>query len=421
MTKIRRFPTVVFAALCASCSSTDTTDRPAAFTGATVWDGTGAAPVSDATIVVRDGRVVSVESAGAVPRGAQVVDLAGMYVTPGLINAHGHVSGSWADDTVEDEVERVRANLDLLARYGVTAVNSLGDEPPVLAARDAASPLDARARLFAAGPAITDFTTDGARAMAIENADDGVDWLKIRVDDNLETSPKMPWDAAQAVFDVADMRDLRVATHLFYLDDAKRLLEMGTGLLAHSVRDVDVDDEFVTQLRASGVCYVPTLMREVSAFTYAERPSFFDDPFFNANAHAGQLARVSEPAFMSAMATSDMATGYRAALEVALRNVKALSDAGLPVAMGTDAGPAGRFPGYFEHMELWMMVDAGLTPEQALMSATSVAASCLGADDIGTLEAGKWADFIVFGDDPLADIRATRSLEAVYIGGSAVN
>jgi len=119
--------------------------------------------------------------------------------------------------------------------------------------------------------------------------------------------------------------------------------------------------------------------------------------------------------------SSATAAGYRVALEQALRNVKVLSDAGLPIAMGTDAGPAGRFPGYFEHLELWMMVDAGMTPEQALLSATSVAASCLDVDDIGTLEAGNWADFIVFAEDPLEDIRATRSLEAVYVAGNAVN
>ncbi len=68
-----------------------------------------------------------------------------------------------------------------------------------------------------------------------------------------------------------------------------------------------------------------------------------------------------------------------------------------------------------------MMVDAGLTPEQALLSATSVAAGCVGDDDIGTLEAGRWADFLVMSEDPLEDIRATRSLERVFIAGMEVN
>jgi imidazolonepropionase-like amidohydrolase len=168
------------------------------------------------------------------------------------------------------------------------------------------------------------------------------------------------------------------------------------------------------------VCYVPTLTREVSTFVYAERPDFFDDPFFTASANQAEVARVSEASFSERMAQSPTAARYRVALSQAMANVKTLSDAGLPIAMGTDAGPEARFPGYFEHLELWMMVDAGMTPAQALGSATGVAASCLRADDIGTLEAGKWADFLVLGEDPLQDIEATRSLERVFIAGGEV-
>jgi imidazolonepropionase-like amidohydrolase len=196
---------------------------------------------------------------------------------------------------------------------------------------------------------------------------------------------------------------------------------MGTGMIAHSVRDADVDDRFVAQLRSSGVCYVPTLTREVSTFVYAERPEFFDDAFFTRDANPDQLERVSDPAFMEAMAESRAAAGYREALDVARRNLKRLSDGSVRIAMGTDAGPAGRFPGYFEHMELWMMVDAGMTPEQALLSATGTAASCLGIEDIGTLTPGAWADFLVLDGDPLENIRATATLDRVYIAGRAID
>ena len=421
MLKTRSFPIALAAALCASCSPALPDVPTTAFTGATVWDGTGADPISDATIVVQEGRIVSLESGGDVPRGADVVALDGFYVIPGLVNAHGHVSGLWADESVTGDVERVRGDLELFARYGVTTVNSLGDGEAVIAARDAATPMDTRARLYAAGGVIAEYDAESARAEAVARVEQGVDWLKLRVDDNLGTSPKMPWEAVQAVLDVADERGLRLATHLFYLEDAKRLLDMGTDMIAHSVRDVDVDEAFVEQLRASGVCYVPTLTREVSTFVYADRPDFFDDEFFARHAHAGEVERVSQPDFMERMAASPAAAGYRVALEQALENVKALSDAGIPIAMGTDAGPAGRFPGYFEHLELWMMADAGMTAEQVLRSATAVAAECLGDDDVGTLEVGKWADFLVLGEDPLDDIRATRSLLAVYVAGNGVN
>ena len=405
------------AVLAASCTAQVPTT---AFTGATVWDGTGAPAVENATILVREGRVVSVEEDSQPPRGAEVVDLQGRWVIPGLIDAHGHVSGRWAPASVTDTLERVREDLRLFARYGVTTVNSLGDDANVIAVRDAATGSEPHARVLAAGPVITDHDPEAARAAATANADAGVDWLKLRVDDNLGTTEKMPWDAVQAVLDVSEARGLPLATHLFYLEDAKRLLDMGTGLVAHSVRDVDVDQAFIDRLRETGVCYVPTLTRELSTFVYAERPEFFDDAFFTRYASQEEIARVSDPDFMQEQAESPAAAGYRDALAQAMENVAALSDAGARIAMGTDAGPAARFPGYFEHLELWMMVEAGLTPEQALRSATGVAAECIGDDDAGTLVPGRRADFLVLGQDPLADIVATRSLERVYVAGTEV-
>lgn len=421
MSTDRILPLLIALALASTACEPSTSVPVTAFTGATVWDGTGAGAVADATILVREGRIVSVEASGEVPRGASEVDLGGAYVIPGLVNAHGHVSGLWASDEVTGEIERVRGDLELFARYGVTTVNSLGDGADVLAARDSASPTDPRARLLAAGPVVDDFEAEGARQRAIVNAVAGADWLKLRVDDNLGTTEKMPWEAVAAVMEVGAERGIPVATHVFYLDDAKRLLEMGSDMIAHSVRDTAVDEAFVAQLRTSGACYVPTLTREVSTFVYADRPDFLDDPFFSRHAHPGQVARVSDPEFMRRVAESPSAAGYREALEQALANLAVISQAGLPVAMGTDAGPAGRFPGYFEHLELWMMVeDAGMTPAEALHSATAVAARCARAEGVGTLEAGNWADFLVLRKDPLQDIRATRSLERVYIAGSEV-
>ena len=101
-------------------------------------------------------------------------------------------------------------------------------------------------------------------------------------------------------------------------------------------------------------------------------------------------------------------------------NLKKLSDAGVRIAFGTDSGPAGRFQGYFEHMEMEYMRDAGLSPEQILISATGEAASCLCLPEVGTLEKGKWADFLVLGSDPLADISHLRDIESVWIGGSQI-
>jgi len=101
--------------------------------------------------------------------------------------------------------------------------------------------------------------------------------------------------------------------------------------------------------------------------------------------------------------------------------LKTLSDAGIPIAMGTDTGPAARFQGYFEHGELALMVEAGLTPMQAIVASTSSAAQCMEVDaDLGSLEAGKWADFLVLGANPLDDIANTKTLETVYVAGNVV-
>ena len=414
MTTLRTLPALALALL---VSGVPLDAQVVAYVGATVWDGTGSAPIRDATMLVENGRITAIATAGEVPSGAQIVVLESKFVIPGLINTHGHVSGRWAAEGITDEADRIRGDLELFAKYGITTVNSLGDGEAVIAVRDAASPMDPRARLFAAGPVIAARDPAGARAAAIANADAGVDWLKLRVDDNLGEGQKMPWDAVQAVLDVGAERGLRVATHLFYLEDAKRLLEMGTGMIAHSVRDTSVDDEFIASLIETGVCYVPTLTREVSTFVYAQRPGFFDEDFFTELADEREIARLSEPAFMERMRQSPAAAGYRVALVQALRNLKTLVDAGAPVTFGTDAGPGGRFPGFFEHQELSLMVGAGLEPEQALLAATSRAAACLGLDDVGTLEVGKWADFIVLASTPLNDITNTQTLEQVYVAG----
>jgi imidazolonepropionase-like amidohydrolase len=100
--------------------------------------------------------------------------------------------------------------------------------------------------------------------------------------------------------------------------------------------------------------------------------------------------------------------------------MKKVFDAGVPVAMGTDTGPPQRFQGYFEHLELEYMVNAGLTPMQTIVASTSTAAKAVKAPDIGTIEPGKWADFLVLGANPLDDIKNTRKLESVWVAGSRV-
>jgi imidazolonepropionase-like amidohydrolase len=394
-----------------------------AFTSVRLIDGTARAPIPNATLVVRDGRIVAAGANVTVPAGAERVALAGKTVIPGLINAHGHVGDTVGLAGGRYSAENVMRDLRLYAAYGVTTVFSLGgDQAAGFAARDTqTTPALDRARLFVAGPVLAPKTPDEARHLVDQDAAMKVDIVKIRVDDNLGTTPKMAPEIYRAVIDEAHKKGLRVAVHLFYLADAKSVLDAGADFIAHSIRDADVDAEVIAALKKRDVCVCPTLMREVSTFIYESTPPFFADPFFQKHADAQTLAALQEPARQEAMKTSPAAQRYKTALEVASRNLKKLSDAGVTIAMGTDTGPPARFQGYFEQMELELMAKAGLTPRQVLASATRDAARCLKIDkDVGTLEGGQWADFVVLNADPLADIKNTRSIADVYIAGNRV-
>jgi len=383
-----------------------------AFTGLRLIDGTDRGPVANATVLVRDGRIVGAGANVAVPAGAERIALTGKTVIPGLINAHGHVN-------VPDR------DLKTYAAYGVTTVFSLGgnDEGKWTALRDGQSNASLnRARIFLAGPVLAPKTPEEARQQVAANQAMKVDVIKIRVDDNLGTTPKMAPEIYRAVIDEAHKRGLRVAVHLFYLADAKAVLDAGADFIAHSVRDADVSPDLIATLKAKNVCVCPTLMREVSTFVYESTPAFFSDPQFLAHADMQWVNQRKDPAFQAKMAKDTSAQQYKKALEVASRNVKKLSDGGVSIAMGTDTGHAGRFQGYFELMELDLMAKAGLTPKQILQSATRDAARCWRVDkELGTLEAGKWADFVVLDADPLADIGTTKKISDVYIAGNKVS
>jgi len=382
-----------------------------AFTNLRLIDGTNRAPISNATILVSDGRILAAGPASSVtiPPGAQRIPLDGKTVIPGLINAHGHVNNPERD-------------LKTYAAYGVTTVFSLGGENAShIAARDTQSTASLnRTRIFAAGPVLTPRTEAEAREMVAKNQAMKVDMIKIRVDDNLGTTQKMAPELYRAVIDESHKRGLRTAVHLFYLSDAKAMLDAGADFIAHSVRDTDISADVIGTLKSKNICYCPTLMREVSTFVYDSTPEFFSDPLFLKYSDAQQIARLKEP---DPNAARNNTTGqrYKAALEVASKNLKKASDSGVTIAMGTDTGPAGRFQGYFELMELELMAKAGMEPRQILASATIDAARCWKVDkDLGTLEAGKWADFIALDADPLANISNTRKISDVFIAGNRV-
>ena len=394
-----------------SAATDDGAGSVKAFVGARIIDGTGKPAIEKATLLLRNGRIEAVGTSVKLPAGAQRIDASGKTIIPGLISGHSHVSDA--------------SQLATYAHYGVTAIFSLGGDKEI-EIRDQVraaeqTPALTHSRLFIAGPVVVSITPEDARKAVDDLAAANTDIVKFRLDDNLGAGRKMSPEVYSAIFEEARKKGMRVAVHVVYLADAKAVLRLGADYIAHSVRDSDIDDEAIALLKKNNAFYCPTLMREVSTFIYPERPAFLSDPLFLKWADPRDLARVQDAAFLDRMRNDRGGQWYKEHLPVALRTLKKVSDAGVPVVMGTDSGPAGRFQGYFEQMELEYMTQAGLTPMQTLAAATSSAAKFAhAADRIGTLEPGKWADLLVLDANPLDDIRNTRKIDSVWIAGNRV-
>lgn len=396
-----------------------------AFVGARLYDGRSAEAIENAVLVVSDSRITAAGPPSRVrpPAGAQIVNLSGKIIIPGLISTHVHVSGVRGVHPADYSDENTLRQLVLYARYGVTTLWSLGGEQEaVWKARESQniSTLD-RARVYLSGPVISARTAEQARQMVADVAARKPDIIKIRIDDNLGRVTKMAPEVYRAVIDEAHKRGLRVAAHIFYLEDAKDALRAGVDFIAHSVRDREIDDEFISLMKKRDIPYCPTLTREISTFIYESTPAFFSDPFFLREADREVVAQLTNPERQRAMSQDPGSRGYKAALPIAKRNLKKASDAGLLVVMGTDSGAfANRFQGYFEHLEMEMMADSGLTTAQILRAATSDAARAMRVEGVGAITSSAWADFIVLERDPIRDIRNTRSIHSVWIAGNQV-
>jgi imidazolonepropionase-like amidohydrolase len=406
----------------------------------TLIDGTGRAPAADSAMVVIDGRISRVGPTAQLksPPGAQVVDLMGKYVIPGLIDNHIHlaiVNGLQQDIKYYTEANAER-QLRTYAAYGVTAVQILGTDKDLifpLRAKQRAGRPD-MARVFTAGQGLVykgsyggvaglnkPITNAAEAVQAVdEQAAKGVDVIKLWVDDELGTLPvRMPADVSKAIIDEAHRKHLRAIAHIFYLQNAKTLLDQGVDGFAHTVRDQPVEQALIDGMKQRGVWQLAgTLSREAS-FTYAKLP-FLDDPFFNRAVSPDLVAQLESPQRQAALTKAPGFPKYKEIFADAMRNFSTEAKAGVKYGMGTDSGPPARFPGYSVHWELSLMVQAGLTPMQALTAATSSNASFMGAKDLGTIEPTKWADFIILDANPVADIKNTRSIRAVYIAGRPV-
>jgi imidazolonepropionase-like amidohydrolase len=421
---MRGFSFVLLAALTISVSAQQT-GATLALVGARVIDGTGAPPIANVTVLITNGRIERVGPAASlkIPAGATRVELAGKTVIPGLINAHGHLGNGDRALTVYDQIIQ---QLQLYPKFGVTTVYALGDDGvhSVRVTRENNNGPLTRARVFVSGARATAGTIEAARKTIADRHALGVNIIKTGIGEG-NNGDDMRAEVYTALIDEAHRRELRVAAHLVNLADAKGLVNAGLDVIAHSIRDDDVDADFIAELKRRNVGYIPTLTRDLSVFQYESTPEYINDAFFlrGLPLYAANIARVKDPALHAKIKANPGTARARQQFDQALRNLKLLSDRGVMIAMGTDSGTGtGRWQGYFEHVEMELMVTAGMTPMQTLVAATGNAAKVMRIDgELGTLQPGKRADFVVLSADPLADIKNTRTIESVWIDGRRID
>jgi imidazolonepropionase-like amidohydrolase len=414
-------------------------------------DGNGGKPLEHVDVVIRGERIAAVapgasHAAAARAESANIVNLSGRTLLPGLISDHSHLgmtNGTKAGG-VNQTPENILRQLRQYEAYGITTVTSLGLNQQSF--YDLAPKLHAGALpgadLFGAdrGFGVPDGAPPGsmgildtqvyrprneeeARQEVRETAARHPALLKMWVDDFHGQMPdKLSPPMYEAIIDEAHRQGLRVAAHIFYLEDAKRLVADGVDVLAHGVRDVPVDRDFIDAMKSHHVWYIPTLGLDEAFYLFAEHPELASDPVLAHALQSALAAQFADPAWRQKVLsdTKKLATDQSAAA-MNLRNVKTLYDAGVRVGFGTDSGATPlRVAGFAEHHELALLVKAGLTPVQAIGTATKNAAALLHLDDRGVIEPGKLADLIVVDGNPARDIADVDKIEAVWHRGRKV-
>ncbi len=379
--------------------------RVTVFEGARLIVGDGSAPIEDGAFIVDGTRFLQVGRTGQiqVPAGAARVDLRGKTVMPAVIDAHTHFAV-----TREALVDRLQRK----AYYGVGMVMSLGQDTGDVAFQVRGETIPNAARLRTAGRGLTMpepgrseaayWVTNEAEARTAvrELAQRKVDIVKIWVDDRDGKYKKLTPELYGAIVDEAHKHELRVTAHIFTLEDAKGLLRAGIDAFAHSVRDRDIDDEFMTLIRQRpAVVLVPNL---------PNRGVATDLSWLSDSVPADELKKLQ-----AAATTRPPAQEF---FGIQARNLVKLHAAGVRIALGTDGDVS-----WAHHLEMEDMVAAGMTPAQVIVAATRNAADLLGVTDTGVVANGKSADFLVLDASPLDDITNTRRIAAVYLRGTAVD
>jgi imidazolonepropionase-like amidohydrolase len=418
------------------------------FEGARLITGNDGPPIESSAFIVQNNQFTRVGRKGdvALPQGASRVDLTGKTVMPAIVDAHGHLGFLNAVTGTMSKANFTRENyVDHLQRYayhGVAATISTGTDMGELAYQLRSEIIPDASRILTVGlglawpgsgptdPSRNDVpyavtTVAEARKAVQDLAPHKPDFVKIWVDDRNGRAKKLTPELYQAAADEARRHNLRSIAHVFDLEDAKGLVRAGIEGFLHSIRDSEVDTEFITLAKQRNIWITPNLggINRASLIRANGTPAWFDDPL---------VAETIAPALISerARAYEDQArarqSGRGAAAPAAqafdATNVRKLRAAGVRQVLGSDTGGDNRrWYGLMTLVEIENMVSAGFTPAEALVASTRESAKVLGLTQLGTVATGKSADFIVLDANPLDTIANVRRINRVYLRGKEVD
>lgn len=422
------------AAICVSLGLCSAQRQPAklAITNVTVIDPASPAPIANAVVLVEGNRIRRVASSSQVevPAGATVIDGKGRYLIPGLADMHHH--GGTGYSAGPDNVE---LNLRRMLAFGFTTIFSTGygqaNPVPFSAMKAAASDHAALPRYFGVGGFITvtgghasdpSFggpmiaeTIEAGRRLVRENKAMGADAIKFIYDDMARRRPaplpKMRPEVMKAIIDESHVQGLKVYVHATGLNDAKEVLRNGADGLVHGQALDLVDDEFIQLMKARQAIYITT---------HALYNALIDPPAW-AQRLEGIDDRHTIPAdvYQRLKQTPGSAAALAAMVQRQRTNLKKVYDSGILVIAGTDTSVPGVLLGVSSQAELMLLVEDGLTPMQALQTATINAAKMLGREKLqGSITEGKLADLVLLDADPLADMRNVRRVHRVIKDGA---
>lgn len=429
--------------------------------GATVFDGNGLT-IPNGKILISEGRIIAIGGEELkIPEQTELIDLSGKFITPGLVDAHVHFSQTGffdgrpdaldIRDTLSfDTVQAVQRRdpdryFETYLRSGVTAVYDVGGFDWTIDLQKSAEGNLNAPHIAASGPLLTPFPQErldlfnvlpARQMLALNSSDFGKAYVKRNTElgstgikiwsINLKDSIFM--QSFKAVAEEVPRLGNQLIVHATDLDQAKEALQLGAKVLVHSVDDQVLDEEFLRLAKESGVIYCPTLV-VVPGYSVAYRSLKGDfpinDPYQTLDPETRNLLKSSKTFFKyypnpekydeNLQVVKDRDDKLR---QIMYTNLKLVYEAGITIALSTDAGNPGTLHGLSVYDELEAMQRSGIPAADIIPMATRNGASAMRrTEDFGTLQAGKMADLIVMEKDPSADVANFRTITHVMRGG----